>query len=40
MSPYEQGWIDAICGKSLKDCPYHRASGFAIAWRNGWKDAQ
>ena len=26
MSRFEQGWSDAESGKSMKDCPYHRAA--------------
>jgi hypothetical protein len=37
MSPYERGWMDAERGKSLRDCPYHPASGSAISWRWGYR---
>jgi hypothetical protein len=37
MSAYELGWIAAEIGKSLKDCPFKRDPGSAIAWRNGYR---
>ncbi len=37
-SPYELGWIAAGSGKRLRDCPFHKAGGYAIAWRNGYRD--
>ncbi len=37
MTAFEQGWMDAECGLSLRDNPFHRDTGSAIAWRNGWK---
>jgi hypothetical protein len=37
MTAFEKGWMDAERGWALKDCPFHRASGDAIAWRNGFR---
>ena len=35
MTAFEQGWHDAERGISLRDCPYLRGTGGAIAWRSG-----
>lgn len=40
MSAFERGYLDGINGKSIMDCPYHKSSGEAIAWRNGWCEAR
>lgn len=37
MGAFETGWMAAELGKSLKNCPHHKATGEAMAWRNGWK---
>lgn len=36
MNAFECGWQDVERGKSLKDCPYYRGTGAAIAWRQGF----
>lgn len=36
MTAFEQGWRDAECGRSLRDCPF-MPGGFAIAWRSGFR---
>jgi ribosome modulation factor len=38
MTPFERGWLAAEMGKPIKSCPYHRASGESIVWRNGWRE--
>lgn len=35
MSAFERGWLDAVRGIAFAACPYHWATGAAIAWRAG-----
>lgn len=36
MTPFEKGWVAAETGARVADCPYHRATGEAVAWRAGF----
>jgi ribosome modulation factor len=38
MTAYEMGWNAAEDGKASRTCPFGKASGEAIAWRNGYRD--
>ncbi len=38
MTAYEQGYHDAERGLTLKQCPFMRGTGMAIAWRAGWHE--
>lgn len=35
--PYELGWIAAETGRTMRDNPYLDGTGYAIAWRNGFR---
>lgn len=37
LAAHERGWRAAECGKTLRDCPFPRASAEAVAWRNGFR---
>jgi len=37
MSAFERGWMDAEVGRTIRENPYHRQSGEAIAWRAGYR---
>lgn len=37
MGAFERGWAAAELGLTIKQCPYHPATGESITWRNGWR---
>jgi ribosome modulation factor len=39
-TPYEQGYQAKVAGVPFEECPYETGSAAAIAWGNGWRDAQ
>lgn len=39
MTAFELGYDAACRGNAITACPFHSQSGEAIAWRNGWREA-
>lgn len=38
MTVFEEGYLAYEQGKSIEACPYLKGSGYAILWRNGWRE--
>ncbi len=37
-TPYEEGYIAADFGFTVKDCPYSKESGYYYPWKQGNED--